>query len=888
MSDSNSGTRFQKLSRRKFLAGSAAAATGAVVVAQAERAEAFFNMGAFWKKPNTSSGQTSNGYTIGQSLRLNYSSGANLTRTVTVSDTNLKQWIWSGWIKVTQVSFNTDGAIILGSGGGGTGAYATTIGLTPSYQLSVYASLPAPTVHIQVTTSRVFRDPSAWYHIVVAVDTTQATYSNGVRIWVNGVQETSFASTTYTQNVNTYMGAADGARPMRVGSHTIWSSGAYYDQFDGYIAETTLLMGATNANPHLLFGQIDINSGQWIPKAYTGGSFGTNGFYLPFSSNSAVSGSGTHSGTFPSITGVSGIGADFSGNDNHFTANNIQTYDQVLDSPTNNFCTLNPNDHALSGNSIGQNGNLKYYATSVASYDNIRSSHGISSGKWYFEFYYNSSGGSPYNLLGFASVVETLKNTIPPYDGYFIDISGLKANHIQPGPTGYSAYGSAYTPGNSVLGQGMCAIDLDNGKVWFGQGGSWFSSGSPATGASPAFTGITGTYAPHVSAGYSCNIDLNFGQGGQTGLTYDAASGGRFKYTPPTGFKALCTANLPTPTIKNGSQNFNAVTYTGSGANKSIAVGFQPDFVWTKCRNQNAYHHVINDSVRGAGKDLFSDITDAEGAARTDCLTSWTSNGYSLGADAGTALWNWNNNTYVAWCWRAGTVKTSGWSGGTITPTKESYNPTAGLSIISYTGTGTAGTLPHSLGAAPAFIVQKSRADASASWIMYHQAMGASNYILFDTSAAATSAVMWNSTTPTTSVFSVGNHIYSNNSGSNYIVYLWAEVAGFSKFGSYTGNGSSDGPFVYCGFKPAYILIKRIDAAGYNWEIHDNKRDSYNQAENFLYANLANSEATSSDQKLDILSNGFKLRNIGATINGGGTYIFAAFAEAPFKYANAR
>jgi hypothetical protein len=670
-------------------------------------------------------------------------------------------------------------------------------------------------------------------------------YWNGARLSIgsNSYPTIGYASAINTSGNTHYIGYD--ASPTSYASLYL----AEYFFIDGQALEPTY------------FGEIDTKSGQWIPKAYSG-TYGSNGFYLKFADNSN--------------TTATTMGKDSSGQGNNWTPTNFNTYDQVLDSPTNNFCVANPVDFATGYTPAMSGGNLLSGASG-----RVRGSFAFDAGSSngiYFEARFSSMATN--SGFGILDITKSLVSWFD-YDAGLYEVqwwnggSTLSTYHL----SSYVALSLGCTTSD------VLQMAIKGGSVWIGKNNSWVGGGNPSTGTNPYWTGLAGMFAPEWLHG---NIQFNFGQGGQTGLTYDAASGGRFKYTPPTGFKALCTANLLTPTIKNGSQNFNAVTYTGSGANRSIAVGFQPDFVWTKCRNQNAYHHVINDSVRGAGKDLFSDITDAESAARTDCLTSWTSNGYSLGADAGTALWNWNNNTYVAWCWRAGTVKTSGWSGGTVTPTKESYNPTAGLSIISYTGTGTAGTLPHSLGAAPAFIVQKSRADASASWIMYHQAMGASNYILFDTSAAATSAVMWNSTAPTTSVLSVGNHIYSNNSGSNYIVYLWTEVPGFSKFGSYTGNGSSDGPFVYCGFKPAYILIKRIDAAGYNWEIHDNKRDSYNQAENFLYANLANSEATSSDQKLDILSNGFKLRNTGATINGGGTYIFAAFAEAPFKYATAR
>jgi hypothetical protein len=373
-----------------------------------------------------------------------------------------------------------------------------------------------------------------------------------------------------------------------------------------------------------------------------------------------------------------------------------------------------------------------------------------------------------------------------------------------------------------------------------------------------AFTGIT---VPVVFAAYG-------GAGTTTGTFATLNAGQRpFAYTPPSGFVALNTQNLPEPSIKKPNQYFNAVTYTGSSSSVSVTgVGFQPDFIWTKARS-TTFNHGVFDSVRGFGsgatKILFTNNTNAEQTQSN--ILSVNSDGFTTGT---TSVGETNNSgdTYVAWNW------------------KESATP--GFDIVTYTGNGTARTIAHSLGVAPSWMVVKRR-DAAEDWGVYHVSMGNGNYMYLNGTQGSTSGSVWNNTTPTSSVFSVGTSTVVNANTGTYVAYLWSEVAGFSKFGSYRGNGSSDGPFVFCGFRPRWILIKTSSTTG-NWHVMDAVRGTSNAITARLFPNLNNAEQTGSTD-IDFLSNGFKIRNNISGFNDNGvTHVYAAFSESAFKYSLAR
>ena len=347
--------------------------------------------------------------------------------------------------------------------------------------------------------------------------------------------------------------------------------------------------------------------------------------------------------------------------------------------------------------------------------------------------------------------------------------------------------------------------------------------------------------------------------------------------------------------IPDGRTVMAATTYTGTGSgtpsvsNAINGVSFQPDFVWIKTRNNGTNWHSLFNSVVGRAGGLASNVTNSEftSTAGND-LVSFNAGGFSVGP---VNQWDLNNASfnYVAWNWKAGGTAVSNTS-GTIT-SSVSANTTAGFSVVTYTGNGTAGaTVGHGLGVAPSMIISKVRSTTN-NWSVYHASLGNAQTVYLNLTQAASSGstTSWNSTTPTSSVFTIGPDGAVNASGGTFVAYCFSAVAGYSAFGSYTGNGSTDGPFVYLGFRPRFIMIKRTDSTG-DWHIEDTSRDTYNSVIHDLAPNTSAAETSyTAGNGFDYLSNGFKLRDSGAGVNAsGGTFIWAAFGENPFKFANAR
>ena len=333
-------------------------------------------------------------------------------------------------------------------------------------------------------------------------------------------------------------------------------------------------------------------------------------------------------------------------------------------------------------------------------------------------------------------------------------------------------------------------------------------------------------------------------------------------------------------TIDKGSKYFNTITYTGTGATQSITgVGFQPDWVWLKNRNSTEWHSLF-DAVRGSLLNIRTNSTNAEVSA-TGTLTSFNSDGFSLGTDPSSYGVNTNTNTYVSWNWKANGSGSSN-TAGSITSTV-SANTTSGFSIVTYTGTGANATVGHGLGVAPKFIIIKNRSVGGTDWRVGHQSLTWNNEIFLNlTNATNASSGAWNNTAPTSSVFSLGSGSYGNGSGNSIIAYCFADVKGFSKAFSYTGNGSTNGTYVHLGFRPAFIMLKSSSSGAVGWITHDNKRIGFNPNNYYVEPNNSNAESADTD-KILLLSNGFKLISTSASWNSsGGTYIYMAFAENPF------
>jgi len=428
-----------------------------------------------------------------------------------------------------------------------------------------------------------------------------------------------------------------------------------------------------------------------------------------------------------------------------------------------------------------------------------------------------------------------------------------------------SAYGASYTT-TDIIG---VAVDVDGGTITFYKNNT--SQG--------AITASVGGLFPIVrSNSTSDTFVFNFGQR-------------PFAYTAPSGFKALCTQNLPTPTIgattaTQAGKFFNPVLYTGNGGTQSVTgVGFQPDFSWIKTRS-GTNGHAFEDAVRGAGKTLFSNETGAE-FNFDSYFTAFTSDGFNLALGGGS--FNTSSGSYVAWNWKAnGSGSTN--TAGSITSTV-SANTTSGFSIITWTGNATQGaSIGHGLGAVPALFIIKNRSTAGTNWPVKTNQLSTNSYLYLNSNGASASFAFFWPNDPTSSVIYLGSNSEVNGSGNSMICYAFAPVAGYSAFGKYTGNGSADGPFVYCGFRPRYVMIKDTQNT-WPWIIVDTARNTYNTMNAYLKPNSSDAEATNfaNSAIIDVTANGFKTRTSDAYTNtNGSTMIFVAFAEAPFKYALAR
>tara|TARA_Y100000361_G_scaffold102800_1_gene92572 strand:- start:62 stop:2869 length:2808 start_codon:yes stop_codon:yes gene_type:complete len=918
-------------------------------------------------------------YAVDRSLRFNDGDNTYLNRTPS-SASNRRTWTWSGWIKRC-----TFGAVHdLFSAYDGSAYNIIRIGNND--QLNFQSNTAA----IKLTNAKL-RDPSAWYHIVVSVDTTNSTAADRVIIYINGARQTLATDNSVSENTDYAFNTTN--------AHTlgVYANGSSYD-FDGYMAEINFIDGLQYDPSY--FGETDLITGQWNPKKYVG-SYGTNGYYLNFSDNSG--------------TTATTLGKDSSGNGNNFTPNNFSVSagvgnDSVTDTPTNNFATLNPLSLTGAGGTFS-NGNLDFTADS--NYATRTGNISLKTGKWYWEITITNIGT---DLHGIVQGTHPNGNTYPGYDtngnvkgiGWFSGSGGLLYGAVPDGATNGATIGagntalSAYTT-NDVLG---FASDIANGTLAFYKNGT----------LEYTLTGIgSHDWFPAVCGyGTSSTKTINFGQLKATSTTYADANGhGNFKYSVPSGFLAMCTANLPDPTIKLPNKHFDTVLYTGDGnatGSQTDVLQFQPDWLWSKPRTA-AYVHLLYDSLRGAGSGKALNLgggtspgAGVEGAAADNAtygyLNSFDASGFSYTrGSATTTYFNQSGINYVVWNWNAGdtngktyavtVVSDSGnkyrfdgfgtsavtldlaeggtyvfdWSdssaqshpirfsttsdgthgggseyttgvtkddsaykttitvaasaptlyyycqnhsgmGGQIntnstlgssnfdgsTQTTVKVNATAGFSIVTYEGNGTDGaTIGHGLGVTPSHVIWKNR-DAAVNWINWQTQLADTcvllNNSIYAISASGNALFTYGDFNSTQLKLKTGTHTNGNN--NSIVAYCFSEVEGYSKFGSYKGNGSTDGTFVFTGFRPAVIILKRTNASA-SWVIHDDKRAGYNGDNDYLHPDLLQAESDGSTGTLDILSNGFKLRMTAGTHNGSGdTFIYLAFAESPFKYARAR
>ena len=895
---------------------------------------------------------------ITKSVRFNRADSPYLNRTPS-SAGNTRTWTWSGWVK-----FSTDPNDL----GLFTGYSASSLTMI-RFKSHLLDFVVEGVTHRR--TAAFFRDPSAWYHIVWAFDSTQSTASNRSRLYINGVEITDFSTNnTITQNQTT---GVNSTNAQVIGA----TSTTPDDEFDGYMTDVYLIDG--QQLDCTSFGAFD-DSGVWQAAAYSG-TYPDNSFHLfdfanestvghdssgnnnDFTANniSAVTTNGSYtggisvgnftltgydkndvvdgdlSGSFYADRPINNNGLNFSsipqastsvriraqlesgtlttnggdiatgstnnqwltvsttypftltyirasgGNasdgffiygievdgtvlvDNRFGAGD----DVMRDVPVNgdssddtgaggevsgNYCTLNP--LKKSSEITLTNGNLDLSTSSTSNKCKVFGTIGVSSGKWYYEV---TIGTNHRGAVGWATSQDSSLAGQPGDNtgDYAFTFDGSKI--YQDSYT--SGYGSAFSTG-MVIG---VRVDATAGTIGFSQNG---------TDLGDAFTGQTGkTFWPIVgdaSSGGTFDGSVNFGQRA-------------FAFTAPSNYKALCTSNLPTPTIADGSAHFESKLYTGNGSTNALTMSnssMSPDIVWIHERSTTGDYELF-DSVRGANKVVETNSKNPQSTV-ANTLTSFDSNGFTLGSSS---LVNDNNVTYVGWSWESGSSNASNTT-GSINSTCRT-NIAAGISIVTYTGSGSAATVGHSLGVVPEFIIIKNL-DASKNHIVYHAHMHSSPaekaMNLNETTEIYDSAGTFNDTAPTSTVFSVGTGAATNSSGEGHRALCFAPVSGFSAMGKYNGTGNSDtGAFNYTGMRPAWVMIKRITNQE-SWVIYDTSRNTHNSTVSRLYADLSNAESDNTSHFIDILSNGFRVRSGGGLLGASGNeYLYVAFAENPFQ-----
>ena len=717
-------------------------------------------------------------------------------------------------------------------------------------------------------TSNKFNDPTAWYHFVLRVDTTQGTSSDRYNFYINGV-ETEYGGTGGEVVTTSYPSQNTEFRWGDTIQHNIGRrSYGDHDEADMGIAELHYTSGY--AYDATAFGYFDDQTGIWKPKKFTG-SYGSAGWHLDFSDT----------------TSTTTLGYDKSGNGNHWTLNNYSTDNAILDTPTNNFPVWNPTTVNMGQGSNGTltNGNLEWLGTQ--NNDQCVATMAVESGKWYYEV---KVGQNPSTLdCGWTTTDDASRDQLSAISYY--NMIGIRSGKTISWDTNATVV--SYTT-NDIIG---LALNLDDNFLYMYKNGSLLHTQSVPTNKGETFIPMCGDSSSTDAGGI-----VNFGQdssftGDVTKQGNKDANGiGDFYYPVPSGYKALCSVNLP-PTVGaviRPQRHFDTILYTGNNASgrKITGLEFKPDLVWFKKRSSGSQNHTVYDSVRGAGKRLMLPSNSQEDTV-SDELLSFDDGGFTIDVDN---FQNENGKNYVAWCWKGGGTAVSN-SDGTIT-TSISANQEGGFSVVTYTGTGSAATIGHGLGKVPKLVITKLRDTTTQDWFMNVGEITASHgtsavsdftgdrgkYIKLNSiNAEASDTNVYPNTAATSTVYSVGTDNAVNGSGSKYVAYCWSEIPGYSKFGSYEGKTSADGTYVHLGFRPAFLMIrKRQGEDTVVYDIKNNTRNEIGQ-NGRLYWSLSNAQSGTT-KDIDFMANGFKCRKENGLFNtatGNAVYVYMAFAEKP-------
>ena len=783
---------------------------------------------------------------------------------------NRQTWTFSCWIKQTGTLENSQGDMaILNAGTSGNQSSRFRMYY---YEQKLRSSSADANYNVS---SGVYRDPSAWQHIVWKLTGgTSYQYVNGVEVSTSGVS----GDVAINNNVEHVLGIYGGYETAT--------------RFKGYMAEVVFIDG-TALDPTSFASE---KNGVWIPDDVSGLTFGSQGYYLNFAS-------------------ASDPGNDVSGNNNDWTNVSLATHDQMLDTPTFNSSSNGGNFMTYNGAYIGANnalaeGNLKSTGSSAG---NNSGNFGMLTGKWYWECRAETVNSyAPTFGIGQSGIGNT--------DGqYYIITWQTSAGQMYGGggdPVGMGTITVTSTGVTSLSSGDILSfwLDCDNRKLWIGKNGTIPNSGDPANGTNPQASWATTPTDRYFTAtcqnvGSGVGV-LNAGQnpsfngaftGGDVGTETDKNGYGLFKYDPSgTDFVACCAANIPTADAVDPAQTsddfpqklFSPLLYVGNGSDDRniTGVGFAPDWVWIKSRT-DAEGHQIYDSTRGVEKRLQSNTTGGE-ETTSDKFQAFQSDGFQVGSSNDT---NKNSSNFVAWNWRANGSTTTTDTSGNIDGVYQTND--CGFSIMKYNGNGNnAQTVPHGVtvggvATAPSYVIMKNLPDASNNWrnwsIGYNNG-DADSYAEFNDSAWLANQGSGGLFTakPTSTMLTLTDYSAINASGKAVIVYSFANVEGFIKSGSYVGNANDDGTFLYLGFKPAFFMCKPIVAG--NWRIQDNKRAPFNVADETLFPNNSNAEETNSSNEIDLLSNGVKMRASDSNYNQATTFVYLAMAENPFQYATAR
>ena len=825
--------------------------------------------------PASGVGDVSTGFypvEIDQSLRLDGTS-AHLSKTYSTTASSTTDFVMSLWLK--PILKDTGDKMIASSYDGATVMMYWQFQSTRTLRIYIDPSSSGSN-EFHVTTDMHFRDCSNWYNICLVLDMSQSSNVDKAKIYVNGTQ----ASTTQTHSTGTP------TTQNLVKSGTTFNISKYFTSsqyMDAYIADVHIIDGSANYTD---FGET--KNGVWIPKKYSG-SYGNNGARLTFQDSS-------------------NIGYDYQTADrsttNDFTANNLASTDVMPDSPTNNFCTLN--SLSAGDETDMTEGNLTYADSRNGGTGQAKGTFPLSSGKWYWEVHYDYDPGAS-NMIGIVAVDEitnshTAQDPNSGFGTYFAwDERGYyyqATDGSHSSPSGYTSYSA----GDII----SFAMDVDAGKLFIRKNDNAFEdSGDPVAGTDPSFTfAANKVMTPLVNNYRSSRHVFNFGQNPSfngdgsitAGTQTDSGGLGLFKYAPPSGYLAICAKNLPDVTIgptqsSQADDHFDTILRAGHGSSGgSTPANFKADWIWEKPRNA-AYSHYLIDSSRGivdgSTQALLSNTTNAELTA------NWYKPPTSSSLEFNTNDWSGSTNL-VDWIWKANGGTTSSNTDGSITATVQA-NSQSGFSIV--TGTAPSGTwsFGHGLtkdgsGVAPDMFIYKSRSNTE-NWIVYHKNKTTSvpNTVGLYLNGTTTGFATGSNWIQTVSSSLVSITTGQATSAGTFVCYCFNEIEGYSKFDKYVGNSSSDGTYVYLGFRPAFVMIKTTTISSQYWILRDNKRDTFNSdsSGSSLYANTADVEGTGNID-IDFLSNGMKMRDSGNNTNGSGTYIYMAFAENPFKFTNAR